>query len=429
MTRTLDVYLHDTLVGYLQQNPQGRMSFQYAETWLSNPKAVAISRSLPLRAERFPQKACQGYFGGILPEERKRELVARNLGISVRNDYAMLEAIGGECAGAVTFVPAGGAIQDQGPGYKKLTPPELAQILRDLPRKPLLAGHRDVRLSLAGAQDKIAVMVSGQDIFLPLGGAPSTNILKPAIEHFEGLVFNEALCMQLAGAMGLPVAEVEVRCVEEIDYLLIQRYDRRESPVEETNTSQSQPRWRRLHQEDFCQALGVVSERKYQTEGGPSLARCFALLREVSTTPVIDLQRFLDAVIFNVLIGNHDAHAKNFSLIYEPSGSSQGGWTARLAPLYDLVCTSFYPEITTRMAMRIGDEYSSEKLRPRHFEQMAKKSGLAVPPVLRRVTELAETTRDAITRITVQHPVASEVQALIHGRCEQMLTVFREPTP
>lgn len=134
---------------------------------------------------------------------------------------------------------------------------------------------------------------------MPLGGAPSTHILKPAVERFEGVVFNEALCMNLAGAAGVPAAVVETGNVESMDYLLVERYDRAHRMA-----SGGEPVLERVHQEDFCQALGIVPEHKYQKEGGPSLKRCFAVLREVSSAPVIDLARLLDAVIYNSLIGN-----------------------------------------------------------------------------------------------------------------------------
>jgi serine/threonine-protein kinase HipA len=134
MARTLDVYIGDDITGQLVQDDGGQMSFTYAEGWRNKPGAVPLSQSLPLRAEPFKGKECRGFFGGILPEEAKREIIARNLGISARNDYAMLERIGGECAGAVTFVPAGGALPEKNYDYRKLSDNELAGILRELPK-------------------------------------------------------------------------------------------------------------------------------------------------------------------------------------------------------------------------------------------------------------------------------------------------------
>src|ERR1700731_752502 len=208
------------------------MVFDYAESWLQKPGATPLSQSLPLRTRRFNRNECRGYFAGILPEESKREIIARNLGISARNDYAMLERIGGECAGAVTFVPAGQVLPERNYSYRKLSAEELATILQELPKRPLLAGDEGIRLSLAGAQDKVAVRMEGDEISLPLGGAPSTHILKPAVERFAGVVSNEALCMTLAAAAGLPTAAVEARNVDGTDYLLVERYDRTHRPVE-----------------------------------------------------------------------------------------------------------------------------------------------------------------------------------------------------
>jgi len=402
--------LHRELVGHLIQDDGGQMVFDYAERWLQNPGATPLSHSLPLRRERFTRKECRGYFVGILPEESKREIIARNLGISKRNDYAMLERIGGECAGAVTFLPAGDALPTRDDHYRALSANELAGILKELPRRPLLAGETGIRLSLAGAQDKIAVRVEGDAISLPLGGAPSTHILKPAVEQFAGVVFNEAFCMRLAAATGLPAAKAEIRRVEDVEYLLVERYDRTRSQGPERVTLE------RLHQEDFCQALGIVSEHKYQKEGGPSLKQCFALLREVSSVPVLDLARLLDAVIFNFLVGNNDAHGKNFSLLYHGAGTA--GLETRLAPLYDVVSTRYYPELTQEMAMKIGGEYSSDRVSKTNFEQLAEDAGLAKPLVRRRVPELAEAVLWNLDKTGIEHPVAEALAEQIRERSD-----------
>jgi serine/threonine-protein kinase HipA len=419
MASTLDVYLHNELTGQLVQDDGGQTVFNYAEGWLNNPGATALSQSLPLRKERFSRNDCRGFFGGILPEETKREIIARNLGISARNDYAMLEQIGGECAGAVTFIPAGEKLPEQHYGYRKLSPDELAAVLRELPKRPLLAGDEGIRLSLAGAQDKVAVRIEGNDISLPLGGAPSTHILKPAVERFNGVVFNEALCMKLAAAAGLPAAGAEARSVDGIDYLLVERYDRTHRQAAGGGATVLD----RLHQEDFCQAQGIVPETKYQKEGGPSLKQCFGLLREVSSRPVVDLMRLLDAVIYNYLAGNNDAHGKNFSLLYHGVGTANQ--EVRLAPLYDIVSTVYYPELSREMAMKIGGEYSSEKVMPKNFEQLAEEAGLGKLLVRRRVPNLAETVIASLGKAEVSHPVAEAVAALIRKRCEIAQNRFR----
>jgi serine/threonine-protein kinase HipA len=412
MARTLDVYIGDDITGRLVQDDGGQMSFTYAEGWLKKEGATPLSQSLPLQAETFKGKECRGFFGGILPEQEKREIIARNLGISARNDYAMLERIGGECAGAVTFVPAGGALPERNYDYRKLTDNELGGILRELPKRPLLAGENGIRLSLAGAQDKVAVRIENGEISLPLGGAPSTHILKPAVARFEGVVFNEALCMKLAAASGLPAAAVETRTVDGIDFLLVERYDRRHK-----KSADGKPILERLHQEDLCQALGFVSEMKYQAEGGPSLKQCFALLRDVSSAPVIDLANLLDAVIFNYLAGNNDAHGKNYSLIYRPL--EKGGRETRLSPLYDIVSTVYYSDLSRDMAMKIGKEYSSEKITAKDFEQLAEEAGLGRALVRRRVPDLADTVIQSLTKVEIANETAEKVAALIRDRCEK----------
>jgi serine/threonine-protein kinase HipA len=178
-----------------------------------------------------------------------------------------------------------------------------------------------------------------------------------------------------------------------------------------------------LHQEDFCQAQGIVSEMKYQKEGGPSLKQCFALLREVSSTPVIDLARLLDAVIYNYLVGNMDAHGKNFSLLYHGVGT--GNSDVSFAPLYDVVSTIYYPELSRTMAMKIGGEYSSEKVTPKNFELLAEEAGLAKPMVKRRVPELAETIIAKLPGLEIADPFAEAVAALIRQRCERAMNSFR----
>jgi serine/threonine-protein kinase HipA len=215
--------------------------------------------------------------------------------------------------------------------------------------------------------------------------------------------------MALARACDLNVAPVEIGKVEDIDYLLAERYDR---------VSGEDGHIARLHQEDFCQALGIPSEIKYQTEGGPSLVDCFNLLRDASTTPALDLIALLDAVIFNLLIGNHDAHAKNFSFLYLPDRS------VRLAPLYDLVSTAFYPELTDRMAMKIGNQPKSALIYPEDVNQFAADAGLGAALVRARVPTLAGRLLEEIPGLNKPHPISESVASLITERCSDYQSRF-----
>ena len=409
MARTLNVYHDRELVGQLIQDDSGRINFSYDESWLKRPESIPLSRSLPLREEPFTQKECRGFFGGILPEEHNRKVIARILGISDKNDFAMLEQIGGECAGAISFLPEDEGIPDDDDRYRELAENELAKILRELPSRPLMAGEDGIRLSLAGAQDKIAVRRDDEKISIPRGSAPSSHVLKPAIDAYEGIVFNEAFCMALASACDMNAAPTTIGTVEDIDYLLAERFDRVRG--DEGNIQ-------RLHQEDFCQASGIPSEIKYQSEGGPSLADCFSLIREASSAPATDLIALFNAVIFNLLIGNHDAHAKNFSLLYRPDRS------IRLAPLYDLVCTVHYQELTDKMAMKIGGAAKSALIYPGNIERFAAEAGLAVAQTRARIPALAGRLLEEIPGIEKPNPISEAVAALIAARCEDYRSRF-----
>ncbi len=380
MRRLLHVFLYDRFVGLYAQTEDGLTEFTYDPKYLKEADALPLSQSLPLRSQTYTHHECRGFFAGILPEGENRKIIARNLGVSAGNDFSLLDQVGGECAGAVTFMKPGSKPTPLESQYRKLSDKELIGIINDLPMRPLLAGREGIRLSLAGAQDKLAVYLKGEDIYLPMGNAPSTHILKPAIERYAGIVENEAYCMKLAKAIGLNVAEVEIRTAGNKKFLLVERYDR-------IITEDASMPLKRIHQEDFCQALGIAPERKYQLEGGVSIKQCFDLLRAVSTTPLPDLRAMLDAVIFNFLICNHDAHGKNFSLLY-PKGDE--GFDVRLSPLYDLICTSTYPDLDKNMAMSIGGKFKSEKVDLSHFEAMADETGLGRALVKARVKEVAK---------------------------------------
>ena len=405
---TLTVYLHSEPVGTLGQDAGGLLRFMYAREWLERDDAAPLSRMLPLSPEPYENKHARPFFAGILPEEGPRAAIARILGISEGNDFAMLERIGGECAGAVSLFSEGQPPLPVENTTRALDEDALAAIIHELPRRPLMAGEEGIRLSLAGAQDKLPVVMHGDTIALPLGNTPSTHIIKPEPERFPGLVANEAFCMDLARSVGLNVPDTTVRMIGEKPCIIVSRYDR-ELGADGTL---------RLHQEDFCQALGRPPERKYQQEGGPTVRECVALLREWSTTPVLDILAFVDALIFNMLIGNADAHGKNYSMVYT-------GGTRRLAPSYDLVSTIAWPELSTRLAMNIGHGKSVNDLNPAQFKQLAEECGLGWPMVHERIRDLSE----RIASMVNDHALAEHVgrdgaeealPGLIASRCGRM---------
>ena len=389
------------------------MAFQYDESWLAAEHAVPLSHSLPLRPERFPQRECAPFFAGVLPEGNGRTTIARLLGMSAENDFALLEAIGGECAGAVCLLPEHAHPDDQADELRPLSSDEVGELLLELPQRPLLAGTDGYRMSLAGAQPKIALTIHDGQTYLPLGGAPSTHILKAAEPNYQGVVFNEAFCLSLAAECGLHAASCEVGSAVGVDYLLIERFDRDRAATGEV---------RRIHQEDFCQALGVRSESKYQSEGGPGLTRCFELVRTLSGVPVIDIGRLLDAVVFNVVVGNHDAHAKNFAWLRYRDGR------VRLAPIYDLVCTVAFPVLTTRMAMRVGDARESDRVGAADLHQFAADAGLNPPLVETRAREVANAIRRNVDQVEHRHPAFRATAAIVRERAEHFERRLR-PAP
>lgn len=388
------VYLKSQPVGILEQDTGGLLRFTYTPEWLERDDAVPLSRMLPLSPDPFDNKHTRPFFAGILPEEGPRAVVAGILGISEGNDFAMLERIGGECAGAVSILSEGQAPLQVERRRRLLDKKDLISIIHELPRRPLMAGEEGIRLSLAGAQDKLPVVMDGETIALPLGNTPSTHIIKPEPGRFHGLVANEAFCMELARRVGLNVAKVTTRTIGDTPCIMVARYDR---DVGAHGTI-------RLHQEDLCQALGRPPERKYQQEGGPTVKECIALLRAWSTTPVLDILTFVDALIFNLLIGNADAHGKNFSMIY-------AGGTRRLAPLYDLVSTIAWPELSTHIAMNIGHSQRVNDLNPAHFKRLAEECDLGWPMIRERVEDLSRKTSEAVTNMP----------ALAHGSSAEMV--------
>jgi len=357
----LDVYLQQRLVGHLGIDAHGDMSFIYKASYAEDPNNQPLSQSLPLQMKPFDARQCRPFFSGILPEAHMRASIARHLGISEKNDFALLSAIGGECAGAVSLLPSPSAIGDLKPGYRVIDDNAVSDILQTMVQRPMLAGEDGIRLSLAGAQDKLAIAIIDEHIAIPTGGAPSTHILKPVNRDFPSLIENECFCLQLARKIGLNAVEATLHETDGTPWLLVKRYDR----------IQTEQGIQRLHQEDFCQAMGIVPEMKYQREGGPEISDCFQLTRRVSSLPVIDIKALLQGVLFNVIIGNNDAHGKNFSLLYQ-------GKQTRLAPFYDMISTIYYPELAAKMAMKIGSKYDFDGLFPRHFVQLAEKANLSV---------------------------------------------------
>jgi serine/threonine-protein kinase HipA len=335
----------------------------------------------------------------LLPEGDPLRAMTRALGVAREDVLGLIAETGGDLAGALTI---GARREAHAAAYRTLTSQDLERVIAELPAKPFLVGDEGVSMSLAGAHEKLPVTLVDGSIAIPMNGAPSTHILKPDNPRLIGSVQNEALCMVLAQRCGLSVASVTTGLVGERCYLLVARYDR----VRNGETV------RRLHQEDFCQALGRPPAAKYQHNQsgvrGPSLAEMFSLVRAHMTAR--DINRLLDAVIFNISIGNVDSHAKNYSILLSAV-------LPQLAPLYDLMSGLDWANITQNHAQDIGGQRRGRHIYGRQWRQMAEDCGLSRPGVMRRL--------DALTaRVLAELPAASEAVAAMPAGAGGTLEIF-----
>lgn len=416
--RRLDVYLAGQHVGELERQGPTRYRFRYdADTVDRHGEgAPLLSASLPLRRDHYPNAETKPFFEGVLPEGAIRQTIARSLGLSEDNGFGLLEALGMDCAGAVVILPPDApAPTPESGSVEWLDGDELAQKVEDLPRNPLgVTGANGVRLSLAGVQPKLVVTraPSGR-IGQPSGGAPSTHILKPPQEQFPELVINELFCLRVARSAGLRAASAELLHVGESECLLVERWDR---------TIDDDGRFARLHQEDFCQALGVLPAAKYEAEGGPSFPQLVAALRGLGApTLARDLNELVQALVLNVLLGNADAHGKNYAILYEPLG------VGRLAPLYDIVSTAVYPDLNRALAMTVGGVDDADEIDLAAWRRLAENSGLGAPQVARavgdfsvRVVASARAARETARAEGWHRPVIDEIVTLAERRAGRL---------
>ncbi len=380
---TVPIYYDATLVAEIEVGEEGPR-LNYDAAWLSEIGAFPISLTMPLRDMNYDSAAIVPWLMNLLPEGEPLRAMTRALGVARDDILGLIDNTGRDLAGALTI---GAPRPGQEPGFIPIAEPgQLERIIEGLPARPFLVGEDGVSMSLAGAQEKLPLGRSGEHLAIPVNGAASTLILKPDNQRLPGSVQNEALCMVLARRCGLPTAPVTTGIAGDRSYLLVDRYDRLEQ----------EGRIVRIHQEDFCQALGRPPAAKYQHNHsgvqGPSLAEMFALVRNHMTAR--DITRLLDAVIFNVAIGNVDSHAKNYSILLRPA-------RAELAPLYDLMSGLAWDNITQNHAQDVGGQQRGRHIYGRHWRRMAEAAGLAGPATVRRVAQVS-------TRILAELPASVE---------------------
>jgi serine/threonine-protein kinase HipA len=429
----LDVFIERSLVGVLEDDPKtSRLAFTYAPSWLSSPDRFALCPALPLLRpeDETPDShsaAVRRFFENLLPEGHALDDVAAANKVSKANLVGLLVALGRETAGALRIHPAdlhdapgpGTSEADAHPVRRALTKDELSQRIRARPHVPFVVWDGKVRLSIAGYQDKMAVYSEQEQWFLVEGASlASTHILKPepVADRLAGLTSNEFLCMRLARRVGMPVAEVELVQVPE-PVLVVTRFDRR---VEGDIV-------RRLHVIDACQALGLASAFKYErpygdsrdvrhVRDGASMPRIFELL-SMSPIPAAQRLRLLRWFIFQILIGNTDAHAKNLTFFAGLEGLS-------IAPAYDLVCVLALEvaPLEATYAMAVGDAFSTEELSAFEWANFAKNCKLTQRLVSNELFRLAELTLKVLPEVELEVLAAGAQAAPVHAACEVIRT-------
>ena len=425
MTGELVVLLNGEEAGRLWRAKSGELRLAYVPAWQEAEDAYPLSLSMPLARREHRGAAVEAYLEGLLPDN---DAILRNwgrrFGVSARNPFALLAHVGEDCAGAVQFAAPErvDAVRSAAAGSVTwLSDAEVAQRLRELGRDP--AAWREAsdtgQFSLAGAQRKTALLRESGRWGVPSGRVPTTHILKPPLADFAGAAENEHLCLALADRLGLPVARSEVLRFEEQVVIAVERYDRVSIDGELV----------RIHQEDFCQALGWPPRQKYEAEGGPGARAVVGVLREHASRPDADVARFVDALAFNWAVGGTDAHAKNYSVLI---GARRQVF---LAPLYDIASALPYPKQVPlrkmKLAMKVGGEYQVWKIDRRSWARFAEEAGLDPDAVVARVRDLLDPLPDHLTDVCARaradglgHPIVGELETAVHEhvrRCREAL--------
>ncbi|HEY8007538.1 MAG TPA: type II toxin-antitoxin system HipA family toxin [Methylocella sp.] len=386
----LNVFVNGRLVGALRRESTGAIDFQYAQEWLGWRGTFPVSLSLPLREDRYIGDPVINVFDNLLPDsDAIRRRIAERVGAEGIDPFSLLTALGHDCIGALQFLRDGvnlgvvGAVNGN-----PVSNDDISAIISNLVAAPLGVGDDDdFRISIAGAQEKTALLRHNGKWFKPVGMTATTHILKPQIGQLpngidlSNSVENEYLCLKLLAALGVPTANVEIADFGERRTLIVERFDRRWT---------KDGRLLRLPQEDCCQALSVPPTRKYQSEGGPGIRDILNLLKG-SDTPESDIASFLRANIIFWLLGATDGHAKNFSIFLTPGGRFN------LTPLYDVLTaqpsldSNQIPRKKFKLAMSVGKNrhYAIHDIIPRHFMQTAELAGVGTSVLMSIIEDLA----------------------------------------
>jgi serine/threonine-protein kinase HipA len=432
--KPLNLFLNGQLVGRLTKEASGSVEFLYHESWLARENAVPVSLSLPLREDKYVGRPVVAVFDNLLPDN---DDIRRRLAARVRAEgsdaYSLLSAVGRDCVGALQFLPDGA---DPGPvgqvEGRLLVETEIAAILNDLNKAPLgVTDESEFRISIAGAQEKTALLLWKDKWHVPHGSTATTHILKPQIGKAGNIdlsqsVENEHFCMRFAAALGLSTARTKIADFSDRRVLVVERFDRRWT---------GDQRLLRLPQEDCCQALSVPPTLKYQADGGPGMTDILQLLKG-SDEPESDRRNFMKAQIVFWLLGATDGHAKNFSIFLSSGGRF------RMTPLYDVM--SAQPAVDAgqmrhnkmKMALAAGRNrhYAIETVMPRHFIQTAEAAGIPADMTKAIMSELAErvpvaleTTRQGLPP-AFSEPILNSISTGVLHRARQLETAKHTDT-
>lgn len=424
MTDQLIVLLGDATIGQLERDRRGRVRFTYEESFRNDRNAYPLSLSMPLARAEHGHEVVEPFLWNLLPDnELILERWARRFQVSARSAFALIAAVGEDCAGAVRFVAPGrvGEVPAEGAGKVDwVSARDIEDRLRAL-REDASAWRTASdtgQFSLAGAQPKTALLREGRRWGVPSGRMPTTHILKPGALGLDGHAENEHICLLLARELGLPAAASEILHFGEEVAIVVERYDRVRTPSGIV----------RAHQEDTCQALGVHPMRKYENEGGPGVASIVGILRENSRAPAEDIHTFVDALAFNWLIAGTDAHAKNYSFLIGVGGA------IRLAPLYDVASAlpyGFMREQKIKLAMKIGGKYRMRDIGSHEWRKCASELALDPESVLARVARMAATIPDQVSALQaseqekgLSHPVVGRLVDAIIRRARSWARVM-----
>jgi serine/threonine-protein kinase HipA len=401
-TRFLNVFFNAERVGSLYDTSP--LAFEYASSWLARSDSFQIP-TIALTPERQSSIYVQAFFENLLPEGELRDYIAGQKHASTL--FSLLQGKAGDTAGAFVLLPP--KITPGAPSYTATSWQKIAETLGGKSAAAIDLNGADTRISLAGAQDKASIAIFSDGVpQLPQGSAPSTHILKPDIKRLEKIwesAANEAIVMTTAANCGLPTAEVFYE--PNTHACVVKRFDRFVTPDGTLG---------RLIQYDLCQLSGVLSDKKYEKEGGPGIAQCAALIRRYSSQSAVDLRHFAQWILFNIYVGNNDSHAKNLSLYQVP------GKGLILTPFYDLMCTRLYPGLAADFAFSIGGETQPGKITREHLTASARELGMQPRFLLALAADLAARIPGA-TRMAVEStlPTLHQSARALSERLEQFI--------